>query len=111
MKTALLKKVCVLLINDDEQIENLDYREKEDFLGFYEEIALMNQSRLLSDAMMHYMFGYYALAAYSSKSFSSNINLRSTYWSLFCLLCERLERLEQNMRGGATATTVGRLRF
>lgn len=70
--------------------KTVTYHTKEHFLGFYEEIALMNQSGLINTELTHYMFGYYAISAFENPGFRDKINLDSPYWVLFCSFCEKM---------------------
>jgi hypothetical protein len=85
--------ICTLLERDGssdharEELCKLSFDRKRDFLGLYEEIALMMQSGLIRKDVAHYMFGYYAIRCWSSEAFwdspGSNLSRDSVYWGLF----------------------------
>jgi hypothetical protein len=63
--------------------------EMESVMEFYEEIALMFNSRLISPAVAYYMFGYYIIKSNTSPEFSAKYqDLRGKYkdvefWRVF----------------------------
>ncbi len=82
-----------LLETDNERLRNLSYKIKLKFLGFYEELALMVNSRLIKKEVAFYMFAYHAIRIWESKNFwffddtgdntIREVNRESIYWSLF----------------------------
>jgi hypothetical protein len=72
---------------DDEKIrkqfEALSFEKKLDFLGFYEELAMMVESGLIRRAVAHYMYGYYAIACWDSEVFWNEEDRNDPYWCLF----------------------------
>jgi hypothetical protein len=72
---------------DNEEIRNrlqsLPFGKKLDFLGFYEELAMMVESGLIRRAVAHYMYGYYAIACWDSDAFWNEENRNDPYWGLF----------------------------
>ena len=82
-KDARFASICDLLETDDAELALVPYGEKRDFLAFFEEIALMMNSGLISRPVAHYMFGYYAIHCADSKHFWKNVNRGSAYWALF----------------------------
>jgi hypothetical protein len=72
---------------DDEkirkQLESLSFEKKLDFLGFYEQLAMMVESGLIRRKVAHYMYGYYAIACLDSDVFWNEENRNDPYWYLF----------------------------
>ncbi|MEB3310347.1 MAG: hypothetical protein VKJ02_08940 [Snowella sp.] len=93
------QKMFELLENDDPELANLSYDKKMDFLGFYEDIALMINSNLLKKPIAHYMFAYYAIKCWNSKYFWSDINRDSAYWSLFQDFVSQMKKMEKSLIG------------
>jgi hypothetical protein len=77
------KKICALLERDDEELINIPFEEKRDFLGLFEEVAIMKKSRLIKLEVTYYMFGYYAIKCWRSQHFWSSVNRDSLYWKIF----------------------------
>jgi len=77
------KEICDLLETDDPKLREISFKDKRDFLGFFEEIALMFNSGVIRLGVAHYMFGYYAIRCWASENFWSSVNRNSPYWSLF----------------------------
>lgn len=71
--------------------------EKRNFLGFFEEIALLSNSGLIRKEVAHYMFGYYAIRCWQSKNFWYNMERDSPYWFLFRKFAIDMQEIEKNM--------------
>jgi hypothetical protein len=82
-ENAVFKEICDLLECDDEKLTSIKFADKRDFLGFFEEIALMMNSKIIKKEVAHYMFGYYAIRCWKSRKFWTNVNKESNYWQLF----------------------------
>jgi hypothetical protein len=61
--------ICNYLENDDAKLKEIDFSLKRDFIGFFEELALLLNSGLIKKYVALNMFGYYALDCDSSKNF------------------------------------------
>jgi hypothetical protein len=84
--------------------------EKFEFLGAYEELALLVRSGLVRAEVAHYMHGYYAIRCKHSGGFwkgHAAPTLASYYWSLFADFVNEMERLE----GKRAADRRKQLRF
>ena len=89
------KEMCDLLETDDPRLAEIPFKDKRDLLGFFEEVALMLNSKLIQPAVAHYMFGYYALRCAESKNFWSDVNRASPYWALFNDFVARMKKVEE----------------
>jgi hypothetical protein len=94
----VLIEVCTLLEDDDDRLAELPYKTKLHFLGFYEQVALMVNSKLLRPGVAHYMFGYYAIRCWKSDKFWVNLNRESVYWSLFAAFAKEMMDAEKRFR-------------
>jgi hypothetical protein len=87
---------------DDEQISNqlesLSFEKKLDFLGFYEELAMMVESGLIRRTVAHYMYGYYAIACWDSASFWNEEDRDDLYWRLFKNFVEQSKVYRNELR-------------
>jgi hypothetical protein len=84
--------------------------EKFQFLGAYEELALLVRSGLVRAEVAHYMHGYYAIRCSRSDGFWNGEDgpaRGSYYWSLFNDFVREMEKLE----GKRAAYRQNRLRF
>jgi len=93
------REISALLENDDPKLASEPYKNKRDYLGFFEEIALMVNSGLIKVEVAYYMFGYYAIKCWKSDNFwkiknksgkSQYINRESQYWILFKNFAEKM---------------------
>jgi hypothetical protein len=89
------KKICDLLEDDRQELSSISFADKRDFLGFFEEIALMLNSGLINETVSHYMFGYYAVLCWESERFWNNVSRESPYWSLFRNFVHRMKKREK----------------
>lgn len=79
-----IMKICDLLENDDVKLKDISSRDKIYFLGFYEEVALLMNSKLIKKEIVHYMFGYYAIKCEDSINFwATGVDKTHEYWTTF----------------------------
>ena len=91
-----LRRISELLeINDDELLK-LTIAEKVDYVGFFEEIALLTNSGLVRKEVAHYMFGYYAVQCWNNEKFWKGMNRDTRHWSLFRDFVERMENISKD---------------
>lgn len=82
-----------LLENNSTELTNIPYKIKLRLLGFYEELAILVNSKLIRKEVAFYMFAYHALRIWDSDNFwilkdengedDGNIDKEAIYWSLF----------------------------
>jgi hypothetical protein len=97
MANEHFQEIFGLLENDDPKLANLSYEKKLNFLGFYEDIALMVNSDLLKKPVAHYMFSYYAIKCWESNNFWRYIERNSLYWSLFQDFVSQMKQMEKSL--------------
>jgi hypothetical protein len=98
--------ICQLLETDDPSLRDVPLVEKDNFIGFFEELALLWNSKVFNDEIVYYMFGYFALACWRSENFWHNLNRDQILWSHFRDFVERLTQLQATYKG-ATDVPVG----
>jgi hypothetical protein len=86
--------ILELLEKNSDELRNIPLKEKYEYLGFFEEIALMVNSGLISPEIAHYMFSYYAIRCWKSDLFWSGINRDSLYWIVFRKFVEQMQSIE-----------------
>jgi len=77
------RRILNMLATDDEGLQTLPIQERRNFVGFFEEVALMVDSKLIRLEVAHYMYGYYVLLVADSKNFWAGLDPESEYWSVF----------------------------
>jgi len=82
-ENLIFKKLCLLLDLDSTDLKSIPFEDKRDFLGLFEEIAIMKKSGLVKPEIAYYMFGYYAIRCWESKNFWDTVNKESIYWYVF----------------------------
>src|SRR6266436_8368080 len=75
--------ICALLEHDDKKLREIPLIQKDRFTGFFEELAIMRNSDLMTDELALYMFGYYAILCKKSENFWYLLNKKEVFWSLF----------------------------
>ena len=81
---AELSSVLALIDDDNELLAPRNmWDKKRKFLTYFEEIALLVNSKQLSADVAYYMFGYYARSARDGKNFAIGIDFSESYWALF----------------------------
>ena len=94
----VFRELCALTETDAQDLRETPFKDKRDFLGFFEEVALMTNSCLIREAVAHYMFGYYAIRCWESRNFWHGVNRESPYWSLFRDFVERMKAHEAGFK-------------
>ena len=93
----ILKRILELLeTENNEEISKLSRFDKYLFIGFYEEIALLVNSKIIKPEIAHYMFAYYAKLCWDNNAFWSDINRESMYWRVFREFVVKMNLLESN---------------
>jgi hypothetical protein len=95
--THWLQQITGSFKNDDPKLAELPYHTELDFLGFYEDVALMVNSGLLKKPVAHYMFAYYAIRCWENNNFWGNLNRESPYWALFRDFVKQMEKVENSL--------------
>ena len=96
------KRICELLETDDSRLKEVPFADKRDFLGLFEEVALMMQSKLIRREVAHYMFGYYAILCWESDNFWFNpaggpyLTRDSPYWRVFREFVTQMRQVEKS---------------
>ena len=90
------KNICSLVDVDSIELDGVPYDDKRDFLGLFEEIAIMAKSGLIRQEIAFYMFGYYAIKCWESEHFWSSVNRESKYWKVFKEFALEAKRNELN---------------
>jgi len=94
--TDKFTRICALLWVNDDELLTLTIQEKADFVGFFEEIALLTNSRLVRSEVAHYMFGYYAIHCWENEKFWAGLRRDNPYWSLFRDFVERMKDISKD---------------
>jgi hypothetical protein len=95
-ENTLFREISALTETDDPKLREIAYKDKVDYLGFFEEIALLVNSNLISPEIAHYMFGYFAMRCWDSKNFWVEINRESIYWIVFKKFVEKMKKIENS---------------
>ena len=93
------KEICDGLEHERTELTDIPFKDKLQFLNFYEAIALALNSKLISVDVAHYMFGYYATRCLDSKRFWEGVDFESPYWGLFKDFAHRMKSVELRLQG------------
>jgi len=92
------KKISDLLDDENPELQEIPFKDKRDYLGLFEEVALMLNSGLIRKQVAHYMFGYYAIRCWESEYFWMNVNRESVYWKVFRRFYEQMKQIETSFQ-------------
>lgn len=95
-ENEIFRELASLIESKSPKLKKESFKNKRDYLGFFEEIALMINSGLINDQVAHYMFGYYAIQCWHSDYFWGDVNRDSLYWALFKDFVLKMERIESS---------------
>ena len=76
-------EICELLVNDDLKLRDIPLVQKDRFTGFFEELAIIRNSKVITDDVVLYMFSYFAIQCSDSKNYWFGLNKKEVFWSLF----------------------------
>ena len=85
------KNICDWLETDDEKLKDISLVEKDRFMGFFEEFALLKNSGFVNDQVSLYMFGYFAIRCLDSNNFWHGLNKDHQLWALFFDFAEQMK--------------------
>ena len=74
------------LVEDDKnaELEQLPIQDKNDLIGFFEEIFLLKGNGLLKKDVVFYMFGQYVLDCFENPVLAKQLDFNNqNYWSKF----------------------------
>ena len=91
-------KICSLLETDNVKLREIPLVERDRFIGFFEELALMKNSGLMNNHVALYMFGYFAIRCYDSRNFWYDLNRDQPLWSLFMDFAVQMKVAQSNFR-------------
>jgi len=92
------KNMCIMLEDNDPKLAEVPFERKLEFLGYFEEIALMMNSGLIRKKVVHYMFSYFAIKCWDSDYFWTNVDRESKYWSLFRDFALNMKQVESTFK-------------
>lgn len=87
--------ICDLLERDDPKLALISLVERDRFIGFFEELAILKNSGLLNESVTVYMFGYFVNRCYDSKNFWTGLNREQALWSLFMDFAKQMKEAER----------------
>ena len=87
--------ICELLETDSHDLRDVPLLDKDNFIGFFEELTLLWNSKVFNDEVVYYMFGYYALRCHKSSNFWSGLNRNQLQWAHFNEFVARLSAIEK----------------
>ena len=76
-------RICDLLERDDPKLREIPLVDRDRFIGFFEELALLRNSGLINDEVTLYMFGYFAIRCIDSRNFWYDLNRDQPLWAAF----------------------------
>lgn len=85
-----------LLARDDPRLAQMPIQDRRNFVGFFEEVALMVNSKIIKPGVAHYMFGYYVLLVDRSEHFWEGLDRTSVYWEVFRQFAEQMKSVKND---------------
>ncbi|MFN8748703.1 MAG: hypothetical protein ACK5ZE_13900 [Pseudanabaena sp.] len=89
------KEICELLESDDPKLREIPLVQRDRFTGFFEELAIMHNSKLINDDVAFYMFGYFAIRCNHSENFWHGLNRNQKLWALFFSFAKDMEKADR----------------
>ncbi|MDR6516763.1 hypothetical protein [Chryseobacterium camelliae] len=94
-----LFNITKYLEEDSVELRKINYLDKYYFLGFFEQIAVGVNSKLIKKNVAHYFFGYFAIRCWESENFwyisdNEQIAKDEYYWNTFKTFVESMKKIE-----------------
>ena len=94
--------VKIRAIIDSPQDKSISSKEipvddKRKFLGFYEEIAIMVNSKVIKEELAFYMFGYYIIKCTELEAFRAYIDEDKQYWGVLTRFIIKMKDYDNNI--------------
>ena len=105
------ENIRTLLDSGDKALEGVPLTDRMNYLSYFEEVAILLNTKMISDDIAHYMFGYYAIRCSESKHFWKGINKESHYWSLFNKFAGNMKKVEERRLKDKTNRRIKNLKF
>lgn len=90
LEDLTFREILNLLPTDDPQLAQIPVQLRRNLVGFFEEVALMVNSKAIGEQVAHYMFGYYVNMVDGSTHFWEGLDKKSEYWALFRAFASRM---------------------
>ena len=88
------------MINDkDPAVGKLDHKLRSDYAGFFETIALMTNSGLMTKEVSCHMFSWDAIACWENKKFWEDFDTDDQYWGVLRVFVNDMKRLRPILKG------------
>lgn len=104
-----------LLELNSQELLDIPYFQKVEFIAFFEEVVLLMKSKLIKKEVAHYMFYYFAKRCWKSENFWIKLNRDSFYWSLFKEYIEQMDSFERELfkvqKSKKSSSRVSKLRI
>lgn len=72
-----------LVDKDATELSEISLNDRKEFLGLFQEVALLKKAGLIKKELSYYMFGYFAIRCLDSENFWHGLNKDDHYWTLF----------------------------
>ena len=91
-ENAILKDLSDQVERKVPGLADVPLKDKFEYVGFFEEVALMVNSGIMHPEVAHYMFAYYAISCWESAAFWTNgMNRESPFWAMFRDFVDRMK--------------------
>ncbi len=91
-------RICDLLERDDPKLREIPLVERDRFVGFFEELALLKNSGLINDEVALYMFGYFAIKCIDSQNFWFDLNKDQPLWGAFFDFAKQMKSMHMEYK-------------
>lgn len=96
LEDPAFRELLNLLARDDPRLAEMPIQDRRNFVGFFEEVALMVNSKIIKPGVAHYMFGYYVLLVDRSEHFWEGLDRNSVYWQVFRGFAEQMRSVKSD---------------
>jgi hypothetical protein len=92
---AMQRVRAALEADKEDAVTSLAKNDKVDFLAFYEDLALMVDSRMMRPEIAQYWFGFYVVLANEKQAFWADLNPNLPYWRVVRQFAQKMQSAEK----------------
>ena len=92
-----------LLDDGDPKIAEVSFKNRSDYASYFEEIALLKNSRVIKPDVAFYMFAWEATQCWQSDDFWQGFDRNDQYWGLLRIFVEEMEAIGKRFEVGNKA--------
>jgi hypothetical protein len=98
LENPMFREIMNLVAVHDPEVADKPIQDRRNLAAFFEEVALLVNSRHMKPEVAHYMFGYYAAQIDQCPDFWQGLDKEGEYWRVFREFVSKMEGVAERQR-------------